>query len=605
MTGRRPGRRLGELGVAAGLALLTLGCGGGEPAPGSVTWAEDVAPILHANCATCHRPGSIAPFSLLTYDDARRRASQIAEVTTTGFMPPWLPAPGESLAGSGGDGGEDGGEDGGTVRFAGERRLSDGEISTLAAWAAADAPRGDPAAAPPVPEFPSGWQLGEPDLVITMEEAFVVPAEGRDVFRNFVLPTPVDEPRWVKTLELRSDNPVVVHHVILQVDDTGAARRRDAEDPGPGFGGMDLADSRMPDGQFLGWTPGRVPDPGLPGVAWRATPGMDLTLQLHLTPTGRPEPVTASVGLHFADAPPTRHPFGLMLGSEEIDIPPGTRGYEVRDRFRLPVPVEALGIYPHAHYLGDTMEVWATLPDGSRRGLLSIPQWDFNWQDEYRYAEPVPLPAGSVVEMRYTYDNTADNPWNPYSPPRRVTYGYQSSDEMGFLLLRLLPESEEDRDRLHVAQLEHSLEKRPGDWRALAQLGQQLLGLGRLQEAVAALERARGGMPADAEQGPTVLTHLGQALGRLGRLEEALPVLATAARRGPTLPQAQVNYGVALQLAGRLEEAEARFRRALELAPESATARLNLARLLAATGRREEARSLLAPAAALAEGRGS
>ena len=540
----------------------------------TVTWSRDVAPILWENCAACHRPGEIAPFSLLTYEEAERRAAQIAEVTRTGFMPPWLPEHGF------GD-------------FAGERRLTAGEIATLQTWAGEGAARGDPAERPPSPTWPPGWQLGEPDLVVSLSEPYVVPAEGRDVFRNFVLPLPVEERRWVRTLEFRSDNPPVVHHVILQVDETGAARRRDAEDPGPGFGGMDLSDSHMPDGQFLGWTPGRVPDRGLPGVAWRLDPGTDLTLQLHLTPTGKPEPVTATVGLHYAEGPPTRHPFGLMLGSQEIDIPPGVDDYTIRDRFRLPVDVEALGIYPHAHYLGDRMEVWADLPGGEKEWLIKITDWDFNWQDEYRYREPVPLPAGSVIHMVYTYDNSAANPQNPSHPPRRVTYGYESSDEMGYLLLRLLPESRAERDVLHIAQLEHSLEKRPGEWRARGELGRLLLVRGDLRRAEAMLARAVEEAPPEAPELGGILSHLGQVLGRTGRVDEALPLLERAVERAPDAPATHTNLGVALMTQGRIRDAEREFRRALELDPSSPEALLNLARVLGATGRRDEAEEVI------------
>lgn len=564
-------RGAGPAGVLllAGSVLVASG-----PSAPTVTWSRDIAPIVWRNCIACHRPGGIAPFSLLEYEGAAKRARQIAEVTGRGFMPPWLPEPGP-------------------LRLAGERRLSEAEIATLRAWAAQGAPRGNPADLPPRPEWTPGWQLGEPDLVVAMQEPYVVPAEGRDVFRNFVLPMPVEEAAWVRTLEFRSDNPTVVHHVILQVDDTGAARRRDAEDPGPGFGGMDLSDSRMPDGQFLGWTPGRVPDEGLPGVAWRLEPGMDLAMQLHLTPTGKPEPVTARVGLYFADAPPTRHPYGLVLGSEEIDIPAGATDYTVRDAFRLPVDVDLLGLYPHAHYLAERMEIWAELPEGRRLSLLLIRDWDFNWQDEYRYAEPVRLPAGTELHMEYRYDNSAANPQNPHHPPQRVTYGYQSADEMGYLLLRLLPGSRADRDRLQIAHLAHSLAKRPGEWRARAVLGRMLLARGELGGAEAELRRALADAPPTEPAVGEILTHLGQVVGRAGRLGEALSLLERAVEQAPELAAAHTNLGVALLASGRLGEAETWLRHALELDPASPEALVNLAQVLYATGRPEEAEECL------------
>lgn len=534
-----------------------------EPA---VTFARDVAPILYENCVPCHRPGGAGPFPLVTYEDAKSRARQIADVTATRFMPPWLPEPGYG-------------------RFEGERRLSDGEIGTLARWAEAGAPAGELAELPPVPEWPEGWQLGDPDLVLETPP-FELSASGPDVFRNFVLPTDLPGVRYVRGVELMPENPAVVHHAVMQVDRTGSVQRLDDEAPGPGFGGMLMGASERPDGHFVGWTPGHLPREVPRGLAWRLHPGSDVVVQLHMPPSGKPETVRVKVGLHFTPEPPTRELFGLLLGSEQIDIPPGERDYELHDRFSLPVAVEALGIYPHAHYLAERMEAWAELPGGERRWLLKIADWDFDWQDEYRYAEPVPLPAGSEVVMRYTYDNSPANPQNPHHPPRRVQFGPESTDEMAFLLLSVLPERPGDLPALQRAQLERTVEKRPSEWRAWLSLGDVQASQEDLAAAVASFRRAASLEPREA----VVFQRLGRTLGKTGDLAAAIEQLERAAELAPAASGPRNDLGVAHQARGDLGQAERWFRAALALEPESPEANVNLARLLAVRGEAGEAR---------------
>ncbi|MDZ7779192.1 MAG: tetratricopeptide repeat protein [Gemmatimonadota bacterium] len=394
----------------------------------TVTFTEDVAPILFENCSSCHRPSGPAPFKLLTYEDAASRAAEIAEETERRYMPPWLPTPGE-------------------VEFAGERRLASSQIETIRAWVDAGAPRGDPAHLPPVPPFHSSWQLGEPDLVASFP-TYEAPSAGRDVYRNFALPVPVDTTRYVRAVDLRPGNPEVVHHARLMVDSTPSSRKLDAADPEPGFDGMELrGEATNPSGHFVGWTPGRVPHGGYEDLAWRLQPGSDLVLQLHLRPTGRRETIRPQIGFYLTDAP-SRSSVLVMLGTEVIDIPAGEARYEVRDSFTLPVPVEVVSVYPHAHYLGKTMEGLAVLPDGRTRRLIHIADWDFDWQDQYHLAEPVALPAGTVLSMRYTYDNSTANPQNPNDPPVRVTYGSSSTDEMADLILQVVPPGPAAAERL-------------------------------------------------------------------------------------------------------------------------------------------------------------
>ncbi|HUR33427.1 MAG TPA: hypothetical protein VM032_06500, partial [Vicinamibacterales bacterium] len=236
-----------------------------------ITFTRDVAPILFAHCATCHRPGEVGGFSLLTFADVRPRAAAIARAVRTRAMPPWKPDP---IAGT---------------RFVGDRRLSDGDIQTLEQWAARGAAEGNPADLPVPPAFPDGWQLGQPDLVVSMPEPFVVAAGGGDLLRNFVIPLGLSRGRFVRGIEFRPDNPRVVHHANIRVDTTGSGRAHDAADPEPGFDGRLSGGAGFPEGQFLGWTPGQLP-PLLDGdTAWPLEANSDLVVQLHLRPTEQPE----------------------------------------------------------------------------------------------------------------------------------------------------------------------------------------------------------------------------------------------------------------------------------------------------------------------------
>ncbi len=562
-----------------------------------VTFNRDIAPILHSNCAPCHHPGGVGPFNLLTYDDAKRRARQIAAVTESGFMPPWQPKPGYG-------------------EFAGGRRLSPDQIGTIQNWAEHGAPAGDPPEPTP-PEWPEGWAMGQPDLVVEMAESFTVPAEGVDVFRNFVIPIPVEESRWVKALELRPGNPKVVHHAVMQIDSDGACRALDARDPEPGFPGMDMGPSVTPEGQILSWTPGKTPRSG-GDLAWKLDPGTDLILQLHMVPTGAPETIRPQVGFRFADSPPARQAVVYVLRSNQIDIPPGKRDYLVEDSVELPVDVEVVSLYPHAHYLAKEMKIYAELPGGGRRWLIWIPNWDFNWQDQYWFREPVALPAGSRIVMNYRYDNSADNVRNPNRPPRRVREGPSSSDEMANLAVQLLPRRPSDLAALVEAQLrdvvsdpdnprtwlahvhlgrraeergdfkaaaDHyrkSIQAKPDDYQGHYFLAALEHRLGRFKEAEAGYRTALRLRPSGVE----ICNNLGALLGAQGRLDEAAEIFRHAVELDPGSPEAHFNLGNALS---DLDEAVVHYRQALELRPEYAEAHNSLGIALAAQGKLEDA----------------
>ena len=431
MLGRRPAAARGATIFALG---LLAGCGGSAP-PGPVTFSADIAPIIFRECAGCHHETGSAPFGLVDYDEVRGRARQIAEVTRSRSMPPWLPEPGYG-------------------EFVGERRLTDPEIALIGRWVDEGAVEGDPLELPPGPGFTGDWRLGEPDLVVTAPEPYTVPADGPDAFRNLVIPSPVSGTRYVKTVELRWGNQAVVHHAIMRVDSTRSSRQPDEEGTGGGFDGMDIGQAVPPDGHLMRWTPGTAPLPGIDGAAWRLEPGTDLVLQLHVSPSGAPEVLQPALGFYFAEGPTPGLPLHLVRldADHALDIPPGDTSFAVTDSVVLPVDVDVLAVYPHARFLARTMEGWAELPDGTERWLLRIDEWDLTWQEVYRYATPIALPAGTRVGMRFSYDNSLNNPRNPSVPPRRVTAGTRLSDEVAHMQFQVRPRSASDLARLMEAR---------------------------------------------------------------------------------------------------------------------------------------------------------
>jgi Flp pilus assembly protein TadD len=554
--------------------VLLLASPLGSDAQSHPTFTKDIAPIVWSRCATCHRPGEIGPFSLITYDEVKRHATQIGAVTARRVMPPWKPETGKG-------------------EFQNQRRLTDRELQLLQAWIADGVPEGAAAdlPAPPPTMTTAGWQLGTPDLVVSMPQPYTVQADGADVFRTFVIPIPTGAPRYVRALEFHPGNARVVHHANLGVDRTRSSRQLDARDAEPGYAGGMERDARYPEGQLLGWTPGQaahgVPD----GTQWRLEPGSDLIVQLHLQPTGKPETVQVSAGLYFTDAPPTRTPIGLRLGSETIDIPAGLPDYVVSDTYRLPTTVDVVAIQPHAHNLARRMEATATLPDGTRRWLIAIDDWDFRWQDVYRYTTPVALPKGSTIAMRYVYDNSAANPRNPHAPPARVVWGQNTSDEMGDLWIQVIPQSSADsailtedfRRKAHTEDLAAYTKLLQGDpanplrHDAVAQL---FLDEGKFDEAIAEFRRS---LQLNAESAATHY-NLGYALSARGRRDEAIAELFEALRLDPDYALAHNNLGALLQVTGRADDAMAHFERAVALRPDNLEARSNLAQLLSNRG---------------------
>jgi len=559
----------------------------GPAAPVEPTFAGQVAAIVHRHCAPCHHEGGPAPFALGSYAEVRAHATQIAEVTGRGLMPPWLPR-----AGAG--------------EFVGARRLDAGTRATLARWAELGAPAGDLSRAPAAPVHRAGWQLGEPDLVLDTGAAFELPADGKDVYRNFVIAVPPGPLRFVRALEIRPSNPAVVHHGVLRVDLGGSARQLDAADPDPGFDGMVFAGALMPDGRFLGYTPGKLPDPGADARAWRLHGGSDLVLQLHLRPSGKPEAVQAKIGLYFAARPAVRPALAMELVNSDIDLPPGADDVHVRDEYTMPVEVAITSVYPHAHYLGKSLEAWATLPDGSRRWLIAIDDWDFNWQDQYRLVQPLRLPRGSTIHMDWRFDNSAKNPNNQFSPPRRVVHGQDSTDEMAELILEVEPVDPRDLGALdeafrrkwlmgQVQQLERRLAAAPDDADAAADLGAFHQLLGDSAAAIAAYERALARAPDHVKAN----VELGIVRMAGGDLARALPPLRRAVAAAPRQARPHLVLANALRKHGDARGAIAHYRQAIALEDRLAEAHNNLGIVLEAQGELEAAAVAFARAQAI------
>lgn len=539
-------------------------------APGKLTFNKDIASIVFGNCAVCHHPGGAAPFSLLSYQEVKKRAQQMVTVTQSRYMPPWLPEPGFG-------------------EFVGERRLRDEQIGAIAQWVEQGAAEGDPSDLPPAPKFNEGWQLGAPDMVVKMDRSYTLRASGTDVFRNFVLPIPVPAARFIKAIEMLPGNKKIVHHANILVDRQESSRRLDEQDSEVGFGGMDIkieSERFEPQTHFLFWKPGTLPTPEPEGMAWRLDKGADLVLNMHLQPSGKPEMIQPAVGLYFTGTPPTKFPMLLQLEHDgALDIPPGEKNFVVTDELELPLDVEVLGIYPHAHYLGKDIQGYATLPDGTKEWLVWIKDWDLNWQAVYHYVNPIFLPKGTILFMRWTYDNSAENVRNPNHPPQRVVGGNRSSDEMSHLWVQVLPRNREDLKFLQLALMQQRLRKYPEDFEAFFNLGAVLQSLGKHDEAIKHLRAALKVRPDDA----TAHNNLGAAFQSLGRYDEALDQFRQALKVRPDYIDAHYNLGTLLLSRGDAEEALSHFREVLQVKADDADAHSALGSALALRGNLVEA----------------
>jgi hypothetical protein len=358
-------------------------------------------------------------------------------------MPPWHAAPAAAA-------------------YRDERRLTDEQIALLRAWVDQGMPEGNPANAPALPTFAEGWQLGQPDLIVSFPTAYRIPAEGPDIYRDFVIPVGLPEDKWIRGIEVRPTAIKAIHHMLYYADPTGSMREQDNATGVAGFAGFGLPRGTTSLGVWAGGTqPHFLPD----GVARPFPKGSDLIIQEHFHPTGKPEMEKTVVGIYFAKQAPERRMLSVQLPINfgffaDVRIPAGEKNFTVRDSFTLPIDVDAFGVSAHAHFLGKSMKLTATLPSGETKVLLSIPNWDFAWQDGYLFADLLPLPKGTRLDGEVVWDNSASNPHNPTSPPVLVTWGEQSRDEMGSVTLDLVPHLQAERKALADMLSEHSKQAR-------------------------------------------------------------------------------------------------------------------------------------------------
>ncbi len=392
---------------------------------GKVTYYRDVLPILQNSCQTCHRPGEVAPFSLITYKQAVNWASDIKDYTQGRQMPPWKIAEG--------------------IPFQNERKLSDSAIATLAAWADGGMAEGDPKDAPKKKEFVDAWMLGKPDLVLEANEDFVVGPGGRDLFRCFVLPTHLDEEKFIVGFEVKPGNPRVVHHTLNFIDTLGRARQLEATaqakekeqkpdfDFGPGYSKA-MWIGFLPSGSIGGWAPGQTANQLPDGYGWPLAKGADVVIQVHYHRNGRVEKDRPRIGLYFAKKPEGIKPFkaGLIPGLF-LAIPPNEENFKVTGSAAANEDCVIYSIMPHMHLIGRSIEVTMTPPGGATTTLLAIRDWDYNWQETYFLKQPMSVAKGTRFQVEAIYDNSSKNPNNPNNPPKLVTVGEQTTNEMCFV----------------------------------------------------------------------------------------------------------------------------------------------------------------------------
>lgn len=498
----------GWIEAAAGLQALALVllCMAGAARADEVTFSRDIAPIVYGNCTQCHRPGEAGGLNFRSYDEVKASAKLITKVTESGYMPPWKVVRGH------GD-------------FLNERGLNEEQIALIRAWVDQGAPEGDPALTPALPAFTEGWQFGEPDLIVTMPDQFTVPASGPDVYINFVVPLPeIPEGKYLRAIEYRPAAKTTAHHTLFALDTRGLGRELDADEPGPGFSGMAAA---LRKSRIGGWALGGVPAPYPPGAAVPIPQGADLILEAHFHPSGKEEVEQAKIGLFLTDEKPTRQlvnvpvPFQFGVGLN-IRIPAGEAHHEVSDSFTLPVDCEIYNIFPHAHYICKEMQATATLPDGTEKELIWIKDWDFAWQEQYTYREPVRVPAGTVLHTRFVYDNSAENPRNPTLPPVEVTWGPESTDEMASLAVNVIPANNTDVAKLKTAiedyrmatiqNIDLDMIRKAAAPLMKARLDTNKDGQISFMEKLAGLQKARKRMGDDASFSPALFLKFGKGL---------------------------------------------------------------------------------------------
>lgn len=411
------------LGAAAG-AVFAFGATNPTPAkkpdakPRKVTYAEDVAPILNARCVNCHRPGEVAPFSLIGYDNAKKWSGMVATTADKGVMPPW-----KAVHGYG--------------EFKDENRLTPEERETLKLWSTAGAPRGNKRKEPPAPTFSNtGWSLGQPDLILQPAKPFKLGAEGPDLYRNFVFHNDSKESMWVNGIDFQPGNKKIVHHVITFLDSNHGGRKLEEsrQDGQEGYTSSGGGTGFLPTGSLGGWAPGVTARHTPAGTAFLVPAGTYFVLQVHYHRSGKEESDQTKVGLYLQKEAPEKRIDLNWVFNFNVDIPAGEKEYKLKRVFTFPADVTMYGVMPHMHLLGRSMKSWLEFPDGTVKPLVFVDDWDFNWQLSYQFKDPIKVPKGTKQVIEAVYDNSADNPHQPNNPPKRVTWGEATTDEM-FLMI--------------------------------------------------------------------------------------------------------------------------------------------------------------------------
>jgi Copper type II ascorbate-dependent monooxygenase, C-terminal domain len=388
----------------------------------SVTYHEDVVPVLQKHCQACHRPGEAAPFSMLTYRDTRPWAAAMKRAAVSRQMPPWHADPAVG-------------------HFKNDRRLAQAEIDTIARWADSGAPEGDPSKAPAPLAFLDGWNIGQPDKILEMPHAFSVPASGTIDYQWIVMPTGIEKDTWIEGVEVRPGDRSVVHHVIAFYRQPGSKWLVDAKPGIPTPKGSGDSEAGMADGAIGGYVPGLPAGRLAPGRAIFLPAGADIVLQVHYNATGKATTDRTKVGLVFARQDAVERSFQIGIVNPTFVIPPGDPNYRVDADMTVDSDVRVIGFTPHMHLRGKSFEFRATLPDGTREVLLRVPKYDFNWQLTYDLAEERVFPKGTKFEATATFDNSENNRFNP-DPKASVRFGDQTWDEMmvGFIDIAIKPD---------------------------------------------------------------------------------------------------------------------------------------------------------------------
>lgn len=395
----------------------------------------DLRAILQTRCTACHRTDGPAPFSLTSDTQIRRHARAIRASIGSGQMPPWKPhndAP----------------------PIIGDRRLTDAERTLLLqedydTLLAASAPVIRQVSATEPSSEDTRWLLGKPDLVLEMDRAATIPADGPDQYRYVVLHNPLPEAKWISAIEFKPGNPRVVHHASFMTDVHGIAKKLDAASPevgylrknGSGFG----AETTLG-----GWAPGVIPQPLPRGTARLLPANCDVVFQMHYHPVGKESEDRSRIGFYFSKELRPKPIIEIPIADMRLKIKAGNRRHVHEAEYVVPVDLDVIGVSPHAHFLAKTVRAVAAFPDGRKQTLIRIDDWDFSWQQSYLYAKPLTLPGGTIVNVTWTYDNSAENPRNPHRPPKDIRWGEDSTDEMGVVFLDVLPHLSEQAQLLRL-----------------------------------------------------------------------------------------------------------------------------------------------------------